>query len=329
MRTGEPVVDTDLARRGAERFLSDPVSLEGLGHGDSVAYRVRAAGQAYLLRLHVPARAPVTPGFFHPRAIESECLWLEALERDTDLVVPSPVMSGAGGYVVQLDPGGSESPVPCSLLTWVQGEHVAGPRSPEQACELGHLLARLHDHAEAWRLPEGFERPTHGPDSWWASLARLDELVTGGVASGSDRDLWARVVERAHQELTPLAAEPGRRGLIHADLHGDNYLFHAGRPRPLDFGRCGFGPWLVDLAECLPHLGPARRGDLLEAYGTSRPLEDGDLRRIEGYFLASLVEVFGHNAPDPAEADYLRRAIPAWSPHAQRYLAGDPFLLEL
>ena len=34
-------------------------------------------------------------------------------------------------------------------------------------------------------------------------------------------------------------------GLIHADLHEGNYLFHNEQIRPIDFYRCGFGYYLL------------------------------------------------------------------------------------
>jgi hypothetical protein len=67
----------------------------------------------------------------------------------------------------------------------------------------------------------------------------------------------------------------------------------------------------------------------VDAYAARRPLADQDLRRLEGYFIAALIEVFGRCAPDPDEHEYLSLAIPAWAPHMRRYLDGRPFLFEL
>lgn len=319
--------DLEPAAAVVETFLREAGSLTPLGHGQSLAYRVDAPSGRYLLRVHAPLVPPPRPAFFTTRAIESECMWLRALSDETELVVQVPVASPAG-YVLSI-PGSDGTDVPCTLLSWVEGEHLEGRRTAEQAARLGELVASLHDHAQSWERPAGFERPTHDRTSWHAALALVDGLVKGGVASAAQRALLARAVEIADHELAPLASRSERVGLIHADLHGGNYVVHGDSPRPIDFGLSGFGPWLWDVAECMGHLGPARRRDFVDAYARLRPLDEGDVRRIEGYLLASLVEMFGYNAPDLNEHEFLARAIPAWSPHYESYVEGRPFLFEL
>ena len=56
---------------------------------------------------------------------------------------------------------------------------------------------------------------------------------------------------------------------------------------------------------------------------------DADGFSHEGYFIATVVEVLGNNAPDPNEQEYLARAVPAWAPYFQRYGEGAPFLFDL
>jgi Ser/Thr protein kinase RdoA (MazF antagonist) len=318
-----------VATLALQGFLDEACTLELLGHGQSLAYRVTAPSGEYLLRVHVPRCPPVRPEFLATEAIESECTWLSALAEETELVVQKPVRTPTGGYVLFVPRSGADDPVPCTLLSWVEGEHLPEKRTPEQAAGLGQLVAALRSHAARWKPPAGFVRPTHDRASWRTALARCDHLVDCGIASTADRDLLTRAIDMADHELAPLVHQPERIGLIHADLHGGNFVFHEGSPRPIDFGLAGFGPWLWDVAECVAGLGPARRRDFIDAYGKTWPLEDVDLRRIEGYFIATIVEVFGNNATDPTEHEYLARAIPGWAPHFQRYTDRTPFLLDL
>jgi Ser/Thr protein kinase RdoA (MazF antagonist) len=254
---------------------------------------------------------------------------LRALSEGTALVVQRPVPSPEGGHLLELVPDRGVEPIACSLLHWVEGRSASGPLSEDEAARLGELLATLHEHARTWRPPASFTRPRHGPDAWRAALARTAVLEERGLARRAELELMERVVGQAEAELAPLAADPQRGGLIHADLHTGNVLFHEGAARPIDFGRAGFGPWLYDLAECLASLGSPRRRDLVDAYAARLPLADQDLRRLEGYFIAAQVEVFGRCAPDPDEREYLNLAIPAWAPHMRHYLDGRPFLFEL
>jgi Ser/Thr protein kinase RdoA (MazF antagonist) len=65
-------------------------------------------------------------------------------------------------------------------------------------------------------------------------------------------------------------------GLIHADLHQENYLFHGKQVRAIDFDDCGYGPFVYDLAVTLSELEhradyPTLRAALLAGYRTVRP----------------------------------------------------------
>lgn len=319
----------NVADRAVEEFLAEEVSLEFVGHGESLTYRVSAPSGRYLLRLHSPVSPPANPDFFTTRAIESECAWLRALTDGTDIIVQRPVLNPQGGYVLTVPRSGDRGAVPCTLLSWVDGEKLKGKRTARQAARLGELLAKLQEHARRWVRPQGFERPTHDRESWRRALTRIEELVARGVAATEDQALLARAVDVLDRELAPLAHESDHVGLIHADLHAENYVFHEGFPRPLDFGRACFGPWLYDVAECAIHLGPERRRDFLEAYARVWPLEDGDIQRVEGYFVGALVEIFGHHAPNPDRREYLTLALPAWAPHVRRYVDGKPFIFEI
>lgn len=318
-----------LAAVAAREFLREDASLALIAHGLSLTHRVEASSGAYLLRVHSPRFVFEDPAFDAAEVIEGECAWLRALSDETELVVQEPVPSPTGGYVLTLPRSDDGGEVPCTLLRWIEGEHFQGRRADPQARQLGTLLAQLHTHSRGWNPPPGFTRPTHGTSMFRRALARTEQLVTTGIASESQRALLAAAIDRVDRELTPLERYPERVGLIHADLHGGNYVYHEGSPRPIDFGRAGFGPWLYDLAESLAHLGPGPRRALVDAYAEHQPFDDEDLRRAEGYFVASLVETFGNNAADPDEREFLTAAVPAWAPHFERYVAGTPFLFEL
>jgi Ser/Thr protein kinase RdoA (MazF antagonist) len=81
-------------------------------------------------------------------------------------------------------------------------------------------------------------------------------------------------VRRVQEEL---GSGPDAFGLIHADIHQKNYLFHDGDIRLIDFGDCGWGHYLYDLAvtvselEGLPDCG-ALRAALLAGYRQMRDL---------------------------------------------------------
>jgi Ser/Thr protein kinase RdoA (MazF antagonist) len=319
----------EIAAQAVTEFLAEESRLVFLSQGESVACRVEAPSGMYLLRIHAPISTSPAPDqaiAFSVAGIESECTWLLALARETSVVVQRPVLAPHGGHVLQLPFGSNHVLTPCTMLHWLEGDLIEGERTPDQAFQLGELLAALRSHAESWKRPANFVRLAHGMESWWASIHLLDGLVNLGVIPEAGRQLLTDVVGMADRELKVSGSRPEAFGLIHADLHESNYLLHAGQLRPIDFGRAGIGPWFLDLAESLGHLTPARRLDLVNGYSRHHPLKDGDIRLIEGYFVGALVEYFGYHAPVPADHADLTRGIKGWSKYFEYYLAGKPFL---
>lgn len=313
----------DLAREAARTFLDPSVDLHFIGRSDTITYRAESAGGRFLLRIHLPVSAPIVAAYHTREALESECSWLAALSRDTTIGVQTPVALPDGHHVLELtdtDQGSAHA----TVLGWVQGEHVKGRRTESQARALGTLLGRLHCHAESWVQPADFFRPTDERALSERVLPRYELLESRGVVT--------------HAELAPLraalaAADERVRGLdlpaglIHCDLHESNYVQNDGRLHPIDFGRASVAPWLHDLAETMGHLGPDNRRRLLEAYVESRPHAEVSLPGLEALFIGAVLEVLAYHAPNPDEAAYIQKAVPAYRSTFERFLAGKPFLL--
>lgn len=73
---------------------------------------------------------------------------------------------------------------------------------------------------------------------------------------------------------------PDGHGLLHADLHYENFLFPDGRALAIDFDDCGWGNYLYDLAVPLSELEgrsnyEALRDALLDGYARQRSLPLG------------------------------------------------------
>lgn len=80
-------------------------------------------------------------------------------------------------------------------------------------------------------------------------------------------------------------------GLIHADLHHGNYLFHGQEVRAIDFDDCGWGHFLYDLAvtqwylQARPDFQALRQAHL-EGYSSIRPLDEEQLSQISTFIAA-------------------------------------------
>ncbi|WP_308460917.1 phosphotransferase [Brevibacillus formosus] len=66
-------------------------------------------------------------------------------------------------------------------------------------------------------------------------LNQLSDACTFVIESGRDGNYLLRIHANKNRN---------HYGIIHGDLHQGNIVFHNGDPRPIDFGRCGFGYYL-------------------------------------------------------------------------------------
>ncbi len=103
--------------------------------------------------------------------------------------------------------------------------------------------------------------------------------------------------------MQELCIAPDVFGLIHADLHSSNYLFHGKEVRAIDFEDCGRGYYLYDLAVTIDELeaefadrAPELRAALLRGYRHVRPLSEGHEALLDLFVamrLAELVRWYG------------------------------------
>ena len=272
-----------------------------LGHGFNTTFCVRNAGDAvntqsaphdptrYLLRVHRPGWHG-TEAETHA-AVQSEMRWLNALNQETDLVVPQPFATKAGAYTVAGRAVGIPDAHVCSALGWVNGRFQARTPKPIHFYRVGALTAQLHNHGAAWTMPADFVR-----HSWdW------DALFGGKISFPglTPQEIWAlvpdphrAVLEDAALALQGVMAELGTSpnvwGLIHSDLHLENVLFAGDEARPIDFDDCGFGHWLYDIAVTLwewrlHERWPSFRQAYLDGYSQHRPLPHDQLPYLDIY----------------------------------------------
>jgi Ser/Thr protein kinase RdoA (MazF antagonist) len=176
--------------------------------------------------------------------------------------------------------------------------------SPTKACltpahlfQVGDLMARLQNHTTQWKRPVGFTRRRvdnlnplrqDRDDHFDPAVAAQAIRSVEAVSTPQDGAVVAATIEKVWAALRALGEEPDVFGLIHADLHQGNYLFHNGGVGAIDFDDCGYGHWLYDLAVTLDNLHrhpdfPALREAFLAGYRRSRPLSAEHERRLSAF----------------------------------------------
>ena len=291
-----------LGRTALASFGVADAPLTLLRHEANTTFRVETGGELFVLRIN-------RPSVHSAQTIESEMAWLTALQRETELGVPEPVRSGEGSYVVVAHDAGVPVPHSCVLLRWLDGRFVDRRLASTHLRQVGLLEARLHDHAGRWIPPAGFLRPrvdTLSDTGKVASIAGSAEAsLPGDHPSRDDADrclqlvealisadaaaLCARALDLVWATTRALAQTPGSFGLIHGDLQCENFLFHDGAVRAIDFDDCGWGFHLYDLAVTLweleerPRYGELRDA-LLAAYADRRTLPDDHSIHLRALF---------------------------------------------
>ncbi|MCS7479840.1 phosphotransferase enzyme family protein [Umezawaea endophytica] len=198
-----------------------------------------------------------------PRFAEAETTWLTALAKDTTLGVPEPVPTRTGEYVTTVTTPDVPGRRTCVLYRWVEGRFHGKSLSADDIRKVGEFTAHLQRHGKTMP-PLARNRVDTLPDHT-AQLAADLHSPEAGV-------LFERAVTRIRATLAALGNEA--HGLIHADLHQENFLFHQGEVRAIDFDDCGYGHHLYDLAATISELDdPSLRAPLLEGYRSVSPLE--------------------------------------------------------
>jgi Ser/Thr protein kinase RdoA (MazF antagonist) len=264
----------------------DAARLTPLTHADNTTFRIEtAAGDRYVLRIHRSTRKT-------PQEVRSELQWLAALQHESDLAAPVPVLTRNGDLLSVASTAEVPEPRMCVLFRWLPGRFLDDGLTPSHLARVGAFMARLQNSASRFRPPEGFVRGRldnlYGkPRGITETQARqqLDNPEDEATAirwvtetcSSEDGRLVEKLIRRIRTVQRSLGQGPDSFGLIHGDLHQENYLFHQGQVRAIDFDDCGYGYYLYDMAVTLFNVRfrentPQLQKAFLTGYRSIRPL---------------------------------------------------------
>lgn len=284
-------------------------SVRLLQYEQNATFKVWARGGPYVLRI---SRA----GIRSAATIESEAAWLAALGRDTQIVAPEPVSALDGRFVVEVHDSALAGDQVCVLFGWLEGRRASRRPTRDHLAQLGDLIAGLQRHASGWSPPHGFVR--HRVDTLTNAGQRASLASSAGVPASTRVPAQEDAETALELVTTLLSADAGAQfrdalelvwsttrrlndrtepaGLIHADLHLDNVLFHEGSIRVIDFDDCGWGYPLYDVAVELTEI--THRKDygrlseaLLASYARLRALPPGYEADLAAFKVLRLMQV--------------------------------------
>lgn len=321
------------------QFGIEDAGLTVLRHEHNTTFRVDTGGGRYVLRLN-------RIGIHDKRTLGSEMGWLTALAKDTDLGVPVPVAARDGSLVVSASVPGVPEPRLGVLLGWQEGRFVDRQLTPRHLASVGALLGQLQRHAQGWTPPRGFARPrvdmlttaarrrsiagpaaalSHGLKAAADDEADVLELVAR-LLGDDDRRVIADALRITRRSTAALASTPNAWGLIHADLHHENFLFRGRRALAIDFDDCGWGAHVYDLAVPLSELEgrpnyQALRNAILDGYARERALPHGYEDHLRALMLLRRVQLIVWILESRDQAAF-RDTWRSWARNDIRALAG-------
>jgi Ser/Thr protein kinase RdoA (MazF antagonist) len=112
-------------------------------------------------------------------------------------------------------------------------------------------MARLHNHAKQFNLPEEVLRQHN---NWGESWVWLDENYIHPKSLTTDDYNLCVTTGKVVLEKIDAFTQDTDYGLVHFDLHPGNFLFHQGEIQAIDFDDCQYAPFLFDMAVPLTYL---------------------------------------------------------------------------
>jgi Ser/Thr protein kinase RdoA (MazF antagonist) len=263
-----------------------------LKYRENAVYRVDLPdGRAAALRLH-------RHGYHSDAELASELSWMAALGV-AGIAVPKVVPALDGSTFIMAAVPEIPEPRQVDMLEWLDGEAFGsletGLNKNIQDVGtafrwVGELVARMHNQAQNWSLPNGFTRHAWdidglvGENPFWGRFWDLRSLTP------AQRTLLLRAGAISRLDLAAYGQTPDNYGLIHADLLTDNMILGNGHVKALDFDDSGFGWHLFDIATILLML---REEDsyeqilhgVVQGYRTARALPDEQLAHLPLFLL--------------------------------------------
>ncbi len=318
-------MDAYILAAAAAAFGAQPGACQLVRGGNfSHVYRFEHAAGPSILRL-----TPPNP--------EIDQAWLYATLAFMDhlarggVSVPAPRLTTGGELVICIpSPQGDYLAACFELAPGVLGEEL--PFSTWNAARfetLGRAVGAFHARARSYQPPPGLQRP-----HW-------DEA--GNCFNPGERipdPLLARRREEALAAVQALPRTPEAYGLIHADLHGGNFMLDApsGRITLLDFDDCARGWYAMDIAMCLHDfcvLSPQPDKDdfaahfllhFLRGYLPAHPLDAAWIERLPLFLKLLETGIYAQVAEYAAEAEP-----DSWVGHfmqgrVERIAQGRPFV---
>jgi Ser/Thr protein kinase RdoA (MazF antagonist) len=257
--------------------------------------------------------------------IQSELIVLNTISQSSEAITVPTGLASLNGILVTEYITENGAPLFVTLMRWLEGELLSSGMTDQQVTNMGVMIGRLHEATSSFVPPAGFVRQTWGSDSFSRDMSKLARYYDRFLTMNA-WEKYREAAEKIKGHLTEMISDAANYGFIHADLHVGNVVFQGDEPFPIDFGRCGYGYYLYDLAGMMVGLYPYQRQLLLQGYTSIRAQESVSEEMLSCFFVMIMIENYCNHASDPREISGLIEQQPYAQAIIRDYLNGDPFL---
>jgi Ser/Thr protein kinase RdoA (MazF antagonist) len=271
-----------------------------VAHNAGIVYLIETAHRKFLLKI---AEAIGEGGSYtYPEYLNTGFTWLNAIARETSLIVQQPVANPLGAFVTTVTFEDLSQPFYCSLQHWLDGQRLRDP-SPAQAYQIGEMMAHIHHHGSQWIQ-------ARTPGAWKYDGAWLSENLEGfakvkSLAILSEAE-WINVekaVDRIQQVMQTIGTDAHVWGPIHGDIHQHNLIvLDTDKICPIDFGALVLAHYGYDLGVTLYHLmylDATTRQALVNGYKANRDLSGLIDMGLEAFLCMAALANLGFNVELP------------------------------
>jgi len=215
-----------------------------------------------------------------------------------------------------------------TLLKWIEGERLdKRALTVESIRKMGALMAQLHEASSDFCSYKGFTRPSWGRESFQRDWEHLQRHYRHFI-SDEAFDLYTTAAAKVANHLERLEPTGSNYGMIHADLHNGNVVFRDDEPYAIDFGRCGFGYHLYDIAQSIMGLLPPQRELFIEGYEQVRKMDENFIPKLECFFIMAIIEAYSFHSEIAIETEGLIEEQPYAQAILRAYIDGVPFMFQ-
>lgn len=197
--------------------------------------------EKYILRVN-------RPNYHTFEELTDEITWMDAIEKETDITIPSVVANIFGNKISEFSTSNSYGKY-YSIFSFINGSVLNNLSSAEllnRMKDVGLLAAKLHKQVKNNPYLNHLNRFTWNYDDLIGDTARWGDWKQNKLLNDSQKNTLTNALDKISHSLQLYGKNPTNYGLIHSDFHLSNIMCNNNSLSIIDFDDCGYGWFLYE-----------------------------------------------------------------------------------